>query len=213
MVVVALKGAVESDVCYARVLPELEFLPPTRLVTGTGGDPNLDAETGGVAAILLRIGAQLCELRFCGAVGGIGQHHPSVAPFCDTPKRQIMMSSEPNRHAAAYWQRIDARIVDLMPAPAEIHMRFGPQSLHELHLFLRTQPPIAEILVEPYELNLVPADPDPQPEPAAAQHVKAGGLLGDQHGLPLGQNEHLRREANPRRTTAEKAKQNKGVVE
>jgi hypothetical protein len=35
------------------------------------------------------------------------------------------------------------------------------------------------------------ADPDPEPEAPAAQHVQRGGRLGDEHGLALRQDQHL----------------------
>ena len=168
---------------------------------------------GGIAALLFSVGAQLGEFRLGGAVGGVGQHHPSVTPFRDAPERQIVMPPEPDRHAPRRRQRIDAGVVDVMPLPLEGHMRLGPQGLHDLHLLLRPSSPIVKILVQTDELHLVPADPDPQPKPAAAQHVKAGGLLGDQHGLSLGQDEHLRREADSRRATAEKPEQDERIVE
>ena len=101
----------------------------------------------------------------------------------------------------------------MMPLPVEVHMRLGPQGLHDLHLLLRPSSPIVEILVQTHELHRVPADPNPQPKPAAAQHIKAGGLLGDQHGLSLGQDEHLCRKAYSRRATAEKPEQHEGIVE
>ncbi len=72
-----------------------------------------------------------------------------------------MMTSEPDRDAAADRQRIDARVVDVMPPPLELHMLLGPQGLHELHLLLRPPSPIVKILVEAYELHFVPADPNP----------------------------------------------------
>jgi len=44
-----------------------------------------------------------------------------------------------------------------------------------------------KILVEPGELDLVPPDPDAEPEPPARQDVETGRLLGNEHGLPLRQ--------------------------
>ena len=128
-------------------------------------------------------------------------------------KRQIMMAAEPDRDAPPDRQRIDARVIDVMPAPLKFHMALGPQSLHDLHLLLRPPSPIMKILVEADELHLVPADPDPKPEPAAAEHVERGGLLGDQHGLPLSQDQHFRREADSRRAAAQEPEQDERIVE
>jgi hypothetical protein len=91
LVMVPVKGAIERDVSDARVLPEPKFIAPTRLVAGGSGDSDLDAEAGGVAALLFGIGAQFGEFRLGGAVGRVGQHHPSVTPFRDTPERQVMI--------------------------------------------------------------------------------------------------------------------------
>ena len=69
-----------------------------------------------------------------------------------------------------------------------------------------------EILVEPGELDLVPADPDPEPETPAAQHIEAGRLLGDQRGLALRQDQHLGREILDLGDRGEEPEQHKGVV-
>ena len=69
------KGAVERDVSNARVLPKFEFRAPVRLVAG-GGDPDLYAQAGAIAALLFRIDSQLCESNII---------HPS--PFRNTPER------------------------------------------------------------------------------------------------------------------------------
>src|ERR1700677_5107571 len=124
-----------------------------------------------------------------------------------------MMPPEPDRDPAPDRKRVDARVIDMMPLPIEFDMGLGPQRLHHSDLLLRPLSPIMKFLVEANELHLVPANADPQPKPASAQHVEAGGLLGDQNGLPLGQDEHLRREANSRRATAEKPEQDERIME
>jgi len=55
-----------------------------------------------------------------------------------------------------------------------------------------------EVLVETGKLDLVPADPNAEPEPSAAQHIEAGRLLGDEDGLALRQDQHTGREAELR---------------
>src|ERR1700761_9177065 len=164
---VPLKGAIERHVSDPGFLPELEFLPPSRLVTRAGGHPDLDAEAGRVAARLLGIAAQLGELRLGRAVRRVSQHHPAVAPFCDAPQRLIMMAAKPDRHATLRGPRVDAGIFDMMPVPLDRHMRLGPKRLHALNLRLRSASPIVEVLVQPNEFDLVPADPDAKPKPAA----------------------------------------------
>ena len=124
----------------------------------------------------------------------------------------LVMPAEPHRHLARGRPRVDAGIVDRVPAALEADMRLGPQRLHDLHLLLRAAAAIVEILVEPDELDLVPADPDAEPEPAAAQHVEAGRLLGDERRLALRQDQHAGREAELRRAAGEIAEQDERVV-
>ena len=39
-------------------------------------------------------------------------------------------------------------------------------------------------------LDCVPPEADPQADPAVGQQIDLGGLLGDERGLPLGQENH-----------------------
>src|SRR5215469_15024330 len=91
-------------------------------------------------------------------------------------------------------------------------MRLRPQLLHDLDLLLGAATAIVKVLVEPGKLDLVPADPDAEPEPTAAQHIEAGSLLGDENGLALRQDQHPGREAELRGAAGEKAEQHKGVM-
>ncbi len=54
-----------------------------------------------------------------------------------------------------------------------------------------------EILAERLILHGVPAQPHPQAQPAAAQHIQGGRLLGHQGGLALRQNDDTRAELEP----------------
>ena len=92
-------------------------------------------------------------------------------------------------------------------------MRLGPQRLHDLHLFLGTAAAVVEILVEPGVLSFVPADPDAEPEPAAAQDIESGRLLGDKHRLALRQDQDAGREPELLRAAGEIAEQHERVVE
>jgi hypothetical protein len=51
----------------------------------------------------------------------------------------------------------------------EANMRPGPQGLHHLHLRRRALAAVAQVLVEADELDLVPADADPELEPTTRQ--------------------------------------------
>src|SRR5262249_20598811 len=60
--------------------------------------------------------------------------------------------------------------------------------------------------------DLVPPDPDTEPEPSARQDVETGRLLGDEHGLPLRQDQHLGREIGDAGAAGEEPEQHKRVV-
>jgi hypothetical protein len=70
-----------------------------------------------------------------------------------------------------------------------------------------------EILVEADELHLVPADADAEPEAPAAEYVETGGLLGNQHGLTLREDQHLGGEFDLFRAGGNEAERDKGIVE
>jgi hypothetical protein len=91
-------------------------------------------------------------------------------------------------------------------------MRLGPQLLHDLDLLLGAASAVMEVLVEPGKFDLVPADPDAEPEPAAAQHIETGRLLGDENGLALRQDQHARRKTKLIRASGKKAEQHERVV-
>jgi hypothetical protein len=69
-----------------------------------------------------------------------------------------------------------------------------------------------EILVEADELQLVPADADAEPEAAAAEYIKTGSLLGDQHGLSLREDQYLGGELNLFRAGSDEAERHKGIM-
>src|SRR6516225_5278130 len=146
-------------------------------------------------------------------IGRIGVRHPAVAPFGDARQSALMMPTKPHLHLARSGPRVDAGVLDRVPPALEVDMRLGPQRLHDLHLLLRAPPTVVEILVEPGKLDLVPADPDAEPEAAAAQHVETGRLFGDEDGLALRQDQDTGREAEFRRATGEIAEQYKRVME
>ena len=91
-------------------------------------------------------------------------------------------------------------------------MRRRPQRLHDPHLFLRAPAAIVEILVEAGELDRVPADPDAEPEPAAAQNIERGRLFGDENGLALRQDQDAGRKAELARASGKKAEQHERVM-
>src|SRR5437867_979798 len=77
-----------------------------------------------------------------------------------------------------------------MPLAVEAEHGLGPQLAHDGDLLVDTLPSIAVALVERFIFDEVPADADAESEPAAAEHIYGGGLLGDERRLPLWQDEH-----------------------
>src|SRR6266849_2395106 len=122
------------------------------------------------------------------------------------------MTAIPDRHAARGRARVDAGVVDMMEFAGDADMRLGPQGLHDPDLLRRAPAAIVEILVEADELDLVPADADPEPAPAARELVERGRLLRHQHRLALRQDKHTHRKADLSGAAGEKAKQYKRVV-
>ena len=94
------------------------------------------------------------------------------------------------------------------------YMRLGPQRLHHPHLIGRAFAAIVERFVEAGELDLVPANPDAEPEApvAAAQHVEARRLLRNQRRLPLREDQDARGEADFVGAAGEKPEQHERVV-
>jgi hypothetical protein len=115
------------------------------------------------------------------------------------------VAAKPDRDSAVCRQWIDPGALDRVVLAGEGDVRLGPQRLHNLDLLLRAAAPVAEIFIEADELDRVPADPDPETESSAAQHVKRRGLLGDEYRLTLGEDQHLGRELDVPGTGGEKA--------
>ncbi len=122
------------------------------------------------------------------------------------------MAAEPDRHAAGFRPRIDAAVVELVELALELHVRLGPQRLHEAHLLLGALAAGVEIHAQPLELDLVPADPDAEAKAALAQRVQAGRLLGDQRRLALRQDQHAGGKAQLLRDAGQEGEQHERVV-
>src|SRR3990170_3768629 len=70
-----------------------------------------------------------------------------------------------------------------------------------------------EVLPEADVLDLIPAQPHTETQAAARQYIQCGGLLGDQGGLPLRQDEDAGQEAEPRRAGRHEAVQDQRLQE
>src|SRR6516162_10528791 len=103
----------------AGLLPEPCLLTPIRFASGTHRHPDLDPHTGGIAAGFLGQAAQLAENVESTLVRAIGIRHPAVAPLGDARKSALVMPAEPHRHLARGGQRVDAGVLDRVPAALE----------------------------------------------------------------------------------------------
>src|SRR5579885_2630768 len=144
----------------ARTLPEPRLLGPIGLAAGTHRDPHFDPDFARVAAGRLCQPAQFVEHVERALVWRISIRHPAVAPFGDALQCPFVMAAIPHRYAARSRARVDASIIDRVPAALERDVRLRPQRLHDLHLLLGAAAAIVEILVQPDKLDLVPSDPD-----------------------------------------------------
>src|SRR5437868_11907835 len=135
-VVAAVEGRGQAEMRGAGLLPEPRLSRPIGLVAVAHRYPDLDADLARVASGLLGQPAQLPEDVERALVGRIGVRHPAVAEFGDALQGALVMPAEPHRHFAGGGTRINAGILDRVPAPRELDMRLGPQLLHDLHLLL-----------------------------------------------------------------------------
>ena len=78
----------------------------------------------------------------------------------------------------------------------EVHRLVGPKLAHHLDLFGATGAPVLEVHAQGLVLDGVPADADAKAQPAAAEDVYLGGLLGYQRRLALGQDEDAGHQAH-----------------
>ena len=79
----------------------------------------------------------------------------------------------------------NARPRDVMVASLERDAAIGPQPPHQLDLFLGPLAPVAEILAKGFVFDCVPTYSDAEAKLPLGEQVDLGRLLGDQHGLPL----------------------------
>jgi hypothetical protein len=71
---------------------------------------------------------------------------------------------------------------------------------------------VAEVLPQPVILDIVPADPHPEPHAAAAEYVDLRRLLGDERRLPLRENEHPGYQLQSLRDRRHKPEQHEDLV-
>ena len=95
----------------------------------------------------------------------------------------------------------------------EIDGLVGPQLAQHLDLLRLPRAAGVKVLAQGLVLHVIPADAHSQPQPAAAEHIALGRLLGHQGGLTLPEDQDCRNQLNGSGDSRKVAKEHKGLVE
>ena len=98
-------------------------------------------------------------------------------------------AADPDRDRSLHRQRRDAGRGHLLELAVEGHPALGEQPTQQVDLLLHAHAAVGEVLAERFVLDRVPAEPDAQAEVALREQVDLDGLLGDERGLPLRQDD------------------------
>ena len=109
--------------------------------------------------------------------------------------------------------RVEAGVADPVELAAEVHDRLGPQRAQDRDLLRAAAAPVLEGLVEGLELDGVPAHADAEAQPAPAEHVDLGRLLGHQRRLPLREDQDAGGQRESVRDGREVRHQREGLVD
>src|SRR5262245_61766129 len=74
--------------------------------------------------------------------------------------------AEPDGDRTLHWERIQARVGDVMPLPLKVHHLLRPQSSHDSDLFGAPASPVMEVLPQRIVFYLIPAHPNAEPQAA-----------------------------------------------
>src|ERR1043165_8962465 len=110
----------------AGLFPEAGLLGPIRVAARAHRDPDLDADRARVAAGGFGHRAQPGEDVERLLAWGIGIRHPAVADFRGALEGALVMAAEPPRPPAAFRPRVDAGVIDRVPASLVGDVRLGP---------------------------------------------------------------------------------------
>ncbi len=98
-----------------------------------------------------------------------------------------------------------------LPSKSTIGLR--PEAAQNLDLLLDAAAAGMEVLVQRLVFDVIPAESDAEPQPAAAQHVDFRRLLRDEHRLALRQDENPRDELDIRGEGGHVAEHDERLVE
>lgn len=125
----------------------------------------------------------------------------------------VLCAAHPDGDGALYGEGEEAGVGDAVVFALKGDEGFGPQAAHESDLLDDARGAVLEVFAEGFELDGVPADADAKAETAAAEEVQGGGLLGDEGGLALGEDDDAGAEANLVGDGGEVAEEDEGLVE
>ena len=136
----------------------------------------------------------------------------AVADAGSAAQRRLLEAAEPDRDLPA-GPREDRGPVDPVPLTPVVEQRLGPETTEQVDLFLAALPFVREVLVQRFVLDVVPAEPDTQAQPAAREEVELGSLLRDERRLPLRKDQDSGPEPDPRRDPGDVAQHHEWLVE
>jgi hypothetical protein len=114
---------------------------------------------------------------------------PAVSELPGPDVRTLRLPADPYRDRPLHRQRTQPGRGHGLVGPGERHRLLGPQPAQQGDLLRHPPAAVGERLAERLVLHRVPAESDAEPELAAGQQVDLGGLLGDEGGLSLRQDD------------------------
>src|SRR5690242_18133067 len=182
---------VDAEVRGAGLFPGGDVPLPVLLAGAEGIDPRVDADLLRIATDRFGRLAEQLQFRVLGAVDRT-HREPAIAEPGGALDRDLGRAADPDRDRPLDRQWIEPGLGDGVEFAAEGDDRLGPEAAEQLDLLLLAPPAGAEVLAERLVLDRVPADADPEPELAGGQDIDLSRLLGDERGLPLGQDHDAR---------------------
>jgi len=153
--------------------------------------------------------SSFCPAAASGAMIGI-QPSPSLAArvmaASDEPPNQIGIGRCTGR-------RQDAHFLEIVKPPLETDEILRPEAAEHLDLLGLPRPARLPLHAERLILDMVPSDPDAEPEAPAAEEIDLRRLLGDDPGLPLRSDQDAAGEPDLLRDGGQKAERDEGLVE
>ncbi len=186
-----------GQVARAGLAPATGVLGHLVVVAGAVLHPALELEVRHVAARLRRPLPDDLERPLQSAPRtGLGE--PAVGDPAHAAQCGGGIGADPDRDGTLHRQRRQPGGLNVVEASVHGHAPLGPQGAQHGDLLLQDGTSLLERHPQRVVLHLVPADPEPEPEAAAAEQVDLGRLLGEQRRLALGPDQDGGREGEVR---------------